>query len=146
MLIREALLSDIEQLHLIRNSVRENVLSDPGLIKTGDYEIFLSQRGKGWLCETGGRPVGFAIADLTGNNIWALFLLPEAEGRGIGRLLHDTMLDWYFSQTKATVWLSTATGTRAEKFYRRAGWKETGIFGKAEIRFEMSFENWRSAG
>ena len=53
------------------------------------------------------------------------------------------MLAWYFSQTKETVWLGTAPCTRAEKFYRKAGWKEVGKHGKGEIKFEMSFNDWR---
>ena len=52
------------------------------------------------------------------------------------------MMDWYFSKTEATVWLSTAAGTRAEKFYRKAGWTETGTHGKGEIKFEMTVEAW----
>jgi hypothetical protein len=52
------------------------------------------------------------------------------------------MLDWYFSKTEKTVWLSTAPGTRAEGFYRTAGWKETGLHGKNEIRFEMTYQDW----
>jgi len=52
------------------------------------------------------------------------------------------MLDWYFTQTKDTVWLSTVPGTRAETFYRRQGWKEVGSYGKSEIKFEMTYEDW----
>ncbi|SEB11099.1 Acetyltransferase (GNAT) family protein [Chitinophaga terrae (ex Kim and Jung 2007)] len=65
------------------------------------------------------------------------------EKRGIGRRLHDTMLNWYFSQTRAGIWLGTAPRTRAAAFYRESGWKETCTHGKGEIRFEMSFEEWK---
>jgi hypothetical protein len=51
------------------------------------------------------------------------------------------MLNWYFDQTKETVWLSTAPNTRAEKFYRKAEWKEVGVYGK-EIKFEMNYQDW----
>lgn len=94
------------------------------------------------MCETDGQIVGFAIVDMKENNIWALFLDPHFEGRGIGQQLHNTMLDWYFNQTQQTVWLGTAFHTRAEKFYRKAGWKEAGTHGTKEIRFEMSFDDW----
>jgi len=143
MLIREALISDIDRIQLVRNAVKENRLSRPDLVTDRDCEEYLTVRGKGWVCEWEGRIVGFSIADLRDHNIWALFLLPECEGRGMGRLLHDTMLNWYFSQTKETVWLGTAPGTRAEKFYRMAGWKEAGTHGKGEVRFEMAFEDWK---
>jgi GNAT superfamily N-acetyltransferase len=76
------------------------------------------------------------------NNIWALFLLPSVEKQGIGRLLHDTMLDWYFEQTSTTVWLGTTPNTRAASFYRKAGWQEVGMHGKDELKFEMSQQQW----
>jgi GNAT superfamily N-acetyltransferase len=89
-----------------------------------------------------GQIVGFSIADLRDHNIWALFVQPGFDKQGIGRQLHDVMLNWYFDQTQQTVWLGTAPGTRAESFYRKAGWKETGIHGKGEIKFEMGYRDW----
>jgi len=53
------------------------------------------------------------------------------------------MLDWYFEQTNSAIWLGTAPNTRAEKFYRKAGWEETGIHGKGEIKFGMTVANWK---
>jgi GNAT superfamily N-acetyltransferase len=89
--------------------------------------------------------VGFAIADLKDHNIWALFVHPEFDKQGIGRQLHDTMLDWYFSQTTENVWLGTSPATRAEAFYRKAGWKEIGTHGDGEIKFEMTYVDWSKA-
>lgn len=146
MMIREAVISDIAGIQVVRNAVKENRLSDPALVTDADCETYMTIRGKGWVCVNDEQIVGFAIADLQDHNIWALFLLPGFERRGVGKQLHDTMLDWYFSQTKETVWLSTAPGTRAESFYRKAGWVETGVYGKGEIKFEMSFYNWNKKG
>jgi GNAT superfamily N-acetyltransferase len=143
MIIREAVISDIKQIQEVRNAVTENMLSDPNLVTDKDCEVFITEKGKGWVCEIDNRIVGFAIADLKENNIWALFLRPECEGKGIGKKLHDTMLDWYFSQTKNNVWLGTSPNTRAEMFYRNAGWKAIGMHGKDEIKFEMTFNDWR---
>ena len=142
MTFREARIDDIEEIQKVRNAVKENVLSDPGLVTNSDCETFLTERGKGWVCEIDQKIVGFAIADLKENNIWALFMDPQFERRGIGRQLHKMMLDWYFSQTQKTVWLGTAFNTRAEAFYRKAGWKEAGTNGPKEIRFEMTYEDW----
>ena len=86
--------------------------------------------------------MGFAIADLRGYNIWALFVHPDFAGKGIGRKLHDMMLDWYFTQTREKVWLSTAPGTRAEIFYRTAGWQDRGRLPSGEIKFEMDCESY----
>jgi GNAT superfamily N-acetyltransferase len=142
MIFREALITDIPRIQVVRNAVKENTLSDPALVPDKDVEDFMIRRGKGWVCEMNDRIVGFAIADLQDNNIWALFIQPGYEGKGIGKKLHDDMLDWYFDQNKESVWLGTSPGTRAEAFYRKAGWKETGIHGKGEIKFEMTVNDW----
>ena len=144
MRIREANIDDIKQIQVVRNAVKENTLSDPNLVTDEDCRIFITERGKGWVCEKERRIIGFSIADLKDENIWALFLLPEYEGRGIGRELHRLMLDWYFSHEKQQVWLSTSPGTRAEKFYRKAGWRAAGIYGKGEIKFELTRDEWMS--
>ena len=143
MTIPEAKITDIPGLHKVRISVRENPLTDPVLITASDYEEFLTLRGKGWLCEADDQIVGFAIVDIKEKNIWALFIHPGYEEKGIGKKLHDQMMNWYFGQTNETIWLGTAPDTRAEKFYRRAGWKETGIRPNGEIRFEMTAEAWK---
>ena len=142
MIFREAVTADIPQIQTVRNSVKENMLSDPALVPDSDCEIYMHVRGKGWVCETDNRIVGFAIVDLKENNVWALFLLPEYAGKGIGKKLHNIMLDRYFEQTTKTIWLGTAFNTRAEKFYRLQGWKEAGMHGSKEIKFEMSIGAW----
>jgi GNAT superfamily N-acetyltransferase len=144
MIIREATIADIPQIQVVRNSVKENTLSDPNLVTDEDCREFMFDRGKGWVAEINNEVVGFAIADLKENNIWALFLNPEFEKLGIGKQLHDTMMDWYFDQTQETVWLGTAPGTRAEAFYKKAGWKVIGMHGKGEVKFEMTGTDWKN--
>lgn len=144
MILREAVIEDIQQIQFVRNAVKENMLSNPSLVSDEDCKEFITQRGKGWVCEINDRIVGFSIVDLKDKNIWALFVHPEFEGNGIGKKLHDTMLNWYFNQTKETVWLGTAPHTRAEKFYHKAGWKEAGTHGPKEIKLEMSYVNWKN--
>lgn len=142
MIIREATIEDIGQLQTIRNSVTENALSDPSLIKPEDYREFLTVKGKGWVMEAEGTLLGFAIVDLLENNVWALFVLPGFEQKGIGRQLHDQMINWYFAQTDAPIWLSTSPGTRAADFYQKAGWAETGTYGNGEIKFTLTRTQW----
>lgn len=140
--IREAKIEDIPSIQVIRNAVKENTLSDPNLVTDKDCEEFMTIKGKGWVCEIDNQIVGFAIIDLQGNNVWALFIDPYYEGKGIGQLLHNNMLNWYFTQTREKVWLGTAFHTRAERFYRKAGWTEVGIHGTKEIKFEMTYADW----
>lgn len=142
MIVREAKIDDIRQIQVVRNSVKENILSDPNRVTDEDCKEFITVRGKGWVCEVDSQIVGFAIVDLKENNIWALFLDPKLERKGIGQALHKTMLDWYFSQTKENVWLGTEPNTRAEKFYRKSGWMEVGTHGTKEIKFEMTYSDW----
>ena len=145
MIFREAQIADIPKIQSVRNSVTENVLSNPDLVPDKDVEDYITNRGRGWVCEIDKTIVGFAIVSVTDNNVWALFIQPGYDKKGIGRKLHDDMLDWYFSQTGTTIWLGTSPGTRAEQFYRKAGWAETGAHGKGEIKFEMTAAQWKGS-
>ncbi|MBN8641578.1 MAG: GNAT family N-acetyltransferase [Flavobacteriales bacterium] len=138
---REAILSDLEAIMDVRFSVKENVLSNPDLVTIADCEDFIFRRGKGWVCVVDEKVVGFSIVDLVENNIWALFVRPEFAQQGIGKQLHNFMLDWYFTQTQETVWLGTDPGTRAETFYRKSGWQHVGMYGN-EYKFEMTYSDW----
>ena len=142
MIYREAEIKDIPQIQIVRNAVKENQLSDPALVPDSDVEIYMNNRGNGWVCEIENRIAGFAIVDLVENNVWALFVHPDFEAQGIGKKLHQIMMDWYFVQTPEKIWLGTAPKSRAEKFYRLQGWTEVGIHGKGEIKFEMEIEDW----
>ncbi|WP_310556670.1 GNAT family N-acetyltransferase [Flavobacterium sp.] len=142
MKIREAKIDDIKQIQIVRNAVTENTLSNPDLVTDEDCKEFITVRGKGWVCEINNQIVGFSVVDLRENNVWALFLKPEFEKKGIGKQLHDVMIDWYFKQTKNNIWLGTSPNTRAEIFYRKAGWIEIGIHENNEIKFEMTYTSW----
>ena len=141
-IFREASVDDIDNYMLVRMAVKENVLNNPALVPREDNIAYLTQHGKGWVCEIEKNIVGFSIVGLVQRNVWALFVLPEHEGKGIGTKLHDLMINWYFSQTKEKIWLGTEQKTRAETFYKKRGWKEVGIHGSDETKFEMSFEDW----
>ncbi|MEP7318670.1 MAG: GNAT family N-acetyltransferase [Panacibacter sp.] len=152
MIFREAQKKDIPQIQVVRNAVKENTLSDPALVTDKDCEDHIIVRGKGWVCETGNTIVGFSIVDLMGHEVWALFVTPGYEAKGIGKKLHNLMLDWYFSKTAHTIWLGTASDTRAEQFYNICGWKEVERKAQTrkkdhstwtEIKFEMTANQWR---
>lgn len=145
MIYREAEIKDIPQIQIVRNAVKENQLSDPSLVPDKDVEEYIMNRGKGWVCEIDKRIAGFAIVDLVDNNVWALFMHPDFEAKGIGKKLHHIMMDWYFNNTKEKIWLGTAPHSRAEKFYRMQNWKEVGMHGKGEIKFEMDYKTWSDA-
>ncbi len=146
MIYREADIKDIAQIQFVRNAVKENVLSDPALVPDNDVEEYMTKRGKGWVCEVAGNVVGFSIVDLVQNNVWALFIHPDFEAKGIGKKLHQLMMDWYFLQTREKIWLGTDPNSRAYEFYKMQGWKEVGKHGKIEVKFEMDFRTWCDSG
>ena len=100
MIFREAQKADIPQIQVVRNSVIENTLSDPALVPDKDVEDYITRRGKGWICEVEGVVTGFAIIYLVDHNVWALFVQPGYDKKGMGKKLHDEMMNWYFKQTK----------------------------------------------
>lgn len=129
-------------MHRVRLVVRENVLSDPAKVTLEHYRVMLETDGRGWVFERRGEIVGFAVADNARRNIWALFVLPDHERLGIGRALHAAMLEWLFEISPDAVWLSTTPGTRAERFYVKAGWILAGILPSGEHRFEMTMQRY----
>ncbi len=117
--------------------------SYPAWIQPADYVAMLTERGRGWVAEAESRIMGFAVADRRRMNVWALFVDPSAEGRGVGRRLHDAMMEWLFTAAGAErVWLSTDPGTRAERFYQAAGWCYAGPEPNGEARYELAREQW----
>jgi GNAT superfamily N-acetyltransferase len=137
MRVRDAVLADIPRLHEVRLAVYENVLADSTRVTAAHYRKMLARDGRGWVCEINHQIVGFGIADRRCGNIWALFVSPGFEGRGIGSRLLQTMVDYLFTEGLERAWLTTAAGTRAERFYRAAGWRVTGVSCGGELHFEL---------
>jgi len=134
---REATAEDIPVLAEIRLSVTENVLSDPHKVTPEMYADYLSVSGKGWLCEVDGEVVGFSVASLSDASIWALFVKPGHEGRGIGTSLLQLATNWLFSVGASTINLSTEAHTRADRVYERQGWKRGGINADGEVSYRL---------
>jgi len=130
----------------VRAAVRENRLSDPARIGPDEYarRLATGASSRGWVAELPESGIaGFSFVDAADGNVWALFVAPEAERRGIGRALHDAAMRWLFDAGCRVAWLSTAPGTRALGFYRAAGWRVIGPAG-AELRLELEAVTWRS--
>lgn len=139
--VRVATPGDIPAMHRIRMSVRENRLREPLSVQPAHYVPMLATRGCGWVAVGGGTVAGFAIADRSRANIWALFVDPEREGAGLGRALHRRMMDWLFAHGVETAWLTTEPGTRAERLYLAAGWRFSGL-DRGEARYELTRRDW----
>ena len=114
---------DIAAMSEIRLSVAENILSDPARVTLADYATYLTGPGQSWVAESDGRILAFGAANRSGL-IWALFVRPGFEGRGLGRLLMRQCLAWLERAGVTRAYLDTGAGTRAEGFYRALGWRE----------------------
>jgi GNAT superfamily N-acetyltransferase len=134
---RRAVSADIPAMSRIRLSVTENVLSDPARITGRMYEDFLEKSGRGWVAERAGEIVAFCYADKDNASIWALFVRPGEEGRGLGRSLLKGAVDWLFEIGHERVHLSTGAGTRADRFYAAQGWLREPL-GPSEIGYSLA--------
>lgn len=138
--VRQAVDADIPAMHAIRMNVRENTLSDPSWLTPDVYRAHLHGSGvsNSWVCEQDGRILGFSVARQAQADIWALFVDPAHEGRGIGRRLIAAATDWLFAQGVDTVSLSTTPDTRADAFYRTNGWQRGELTDKGEVMFRLA--------
>jgi len=134
--LRQAVAADIPGIQRVRASVRENRLTSTTIADEAVLEA-IEVTGRGWVVESEGEIVGFSIGNARNGNIWALFVRPDHERCGHGRCLHDTMLEWLWSQGLDRLWLTTEAGTRAQGFYEVAGWQPTGRTDSGEVRYEM---------
>jgi GNAT superfamily N-acetyltransferase len=123
-------------MHRVRLAGRENALSTPNRITEADYIAALEELGRTWVVEADGEIAAFATGYRAGS-IWALFVHPDHEGRGYGKALHSTMVDWLWSLGLTRLWLTTGAGTRAEGFYVALGWKPCGIAPGGDLRLEL---------
>lgn len=136
-IFREATVEDIPALSEVRLSVRENVLSDPRKVTPEICAAYLSDSGKGWLCEDDGRVVGFSVASRVDASIWALFVRPGYEGRGIGTRLLELATGWLFDTGASSISLSTDANTRADRVYESLGWERGEVGADGEVRYRL---------
>ena len=93
-----------------------------------------SHRTRILVAEQEGTVVGFAMlgpsrdedAELGGLEIHAIYLQPEAWGRGVARELMRTVLSDTPTETPLTLWV-LAANERARHFYRRHGFVPDGV-------------------
>ncbi|ASR45020.1 GNAT family N-acetyltransferase [Xanthomonas citri pv. mangiferaeindicae] len=137
--LRPARLDDINGIFHVRTSVRENALSLDALAALGITPASIAQRLQGapcaWVACDGPAIVGFSMVDLDEGALFAAFVLPSHEGRGIGKALVAPAERALFAR-HPVAWLETARASRAEGFYRRLGWGDATDIGGGDIRLE----------
>jgi GNAT superfamily N-acetyltransferase len=140
-IVREALAADMPGITHVRTSVIENLLTREQLAARGLTEASIAASlltdSKGWVAERSSEIVAFSIADRATKSIFALFVLPQWEARGLGSRLLDLALDWLWANGADRVWLTTGPETKAAQFYERRAWVATGTVPSGDRRYEM---------
>lgn len=131
--IREMREDDIEAVIKVRLSTRENVVTLQELednYGVTPESLAAAMRGtvRGWLCEDGGRAVGFSMGNKRAGEVQVLAVLPDYEGRGIGKALLSQVQDWLRGEGWEEIWLKANPDPeiRASGFYEHLGWEATG--------------------
>jgi GNAT superfamily N-acetyltransferase len=117
----------------VRIATRENTYTMDGLDRLGITEASVTDMIKtthrGWLCEVDKQVVGFAIGNRKNGEMWVIGVLPEYEGKGVGKELLIRVEDWLWSEGWNEIWLTTDIdpSLRAYGFYRSQGWMDNEI-------------------
>jgi ribosomal protein S18 acetylase RimI-like enzyme len=133
LVFRETRLSDIEALFEVRARTRQNPLSRADLAQLGitpesTAAAFGSGTIVGFVCTCDDRVVGFCSGEFDGGEILVLAVLPDFEGRGIGKQLLSSVVARLQQPGARRVWLAAAADptVRAHGFYRALGWQPNG--------------------
>lgn len=91
--------------------------------RAASWARLIGDGGRVLVAEEDGVIAGFAAYG--DGRLYALYLLPEYWGRGLGRALHDRVVA-DLSGDRAVLWV-LATNERAKAFYVRQGWVDDGV-------------------
>ena len=131
--LRLATVDDVESLFEIRTSVAQNHLSREQMDELGiTPQVLRSAINEGpciWLAEVDRQPVAFSMIDRAEGEVFAMFVRPEHEKCGLGRLLMDAAEAHAAREWNVPVMQMTVIDVRDEliAFYERRGYRRTGI-------------------
>ncbi len=138
MRIRIANTDDVPDIFNVRTSVKESLLTIEGMASIGITHASLismieSESARAWCVELDGKIVGFSMATLGDREVFALFVLPEYENRGYGSALLEKAVNWLTQAGNDSIWLIVEPGVRAFSFYKKRGWRETGLSPEEDV-------------
>lgn len=131
--ILRAVAADAPECVHVRGLTRENAVPEERLrahgitaeswaqdIRTGELP--------GWVARRGGQLVGYCFGAAKTGEVIVLALLPEVEGKGLGKRLLQLVIEDLRSQGHTRLFLGCAAdpGVRSHGFYRHLGWESTG--------------------
>lgn len=133
LVLRHTQLRDIDACFSVRGRTRENAISREQLAAIGitpqsSAAGLESGRVKGWVGKDDGQVVGFCSGDAGTGEVLVLAVLPEYEGRGVGRRLLAEVIRELRARGHGRVWLAASADPahRSHGFYRAQGWRPTG--------------------
>ena len=133
--VRELRLADLDAVFDVRVRTWHNPHGAEELRRMGitpaSVTAMLATSHRGWVAEDAGRIVGFVMGDKSTGEMWVIAVLPEYEGRGIGRRLLSRVEQWLAADSWREIWLTTDPDERyrAVGFYRHLGWHDWKIEG-----------------
>ena len=139
-------IDDMEALFDILSRTRDNPIARERLAQMGVTPASLGEGLEtrtlcGWVsvCDKG--VIGFCIGNTETGEVLVLALLPDYEGRGIGKHLLGRVVEALFDKGHNSLWLKADSNSevRAHGFYRYLGWRPTGqVSENGDERLELS--------
>lgn len=143
---RQLIAADLPALYDIRFSVQENRIH-PHQVHLLDRSLLLDQisQGGGCICESKSEQsaVGICVPIMGAKPmISVLFIRPSHHGRGIGKRLLQSSVDWLQQKGATEAYLVTDPGSKADHFYQGLGWTRGGFdkFG-VQVEFTLSLHS-----
>ncbi|KQV50347.1 acetyltransferase [Pelomonas sp. Root1217] len=137
-LFRPATAADAPACVTLRGLTRENAISVAQLAAMGiTAESWASAVADGalpgFICTDEAAIVGYCFGDKASGEVVVLALLPQYEGRGIGKELLNLVVDLLVEAGHQRLFLgcSPDPAVRSYSFYRQQGWVSTGSFDRA---------------
>ncbi len=141
MRIRRATVEDVGTLFDIRTSVKENHQSLAELESIGVTPSTVAQMLSGdaaaWIAESDGTAAAFSMAKGEEQTVFAVFVRPGYEGRGLGRAVLTAAEDWLWHRGAEEIWLTTGVepDIRAHGFYARCGWRRSNTLLRGDVKY-----------
>lgn len=150
---REMTAEDVPAVLALRFATRENAITleeleaDYGITPASIAGSLQGSNVRGWLCAAAGDVVGFAMGDRASGEVQVVAVLPDFEGRGIGKTLLAKVCDWLFAEGHDEIWLGANPDpqVRATGFYRRLGWRSSGVMAGNDEVLRLRRENFEAA-
>lgn len=117
----------------LRGRTRENAFSAAQLAELGitvdSWAAGIAEGDFiGRIAEDNGTVVGYGFADRGSGEVLVLALLPDYEGRGIGKRLLQEVVELAHAAGHSRLFLACSADSRSRShgFYRHLGWRPTG--------------------